>query len=146
MKNAIQFVEEKCGTVLSKSSIHETAPWGVENQQNYLNQVIEIETRLYPFGLLTALQNIERNMGRTNKGDMLPRTIDLDILQMDDWQIQSNQLVIPHPKMTERRFCLAPFCEIAEAVIHPGTKKSIQEMLDSCEDTLEVIKLQSEKS
>jgi 2-amino-4-hydroxy-6-hydroxymethyldihydropteridine diphosphokinase len=140
---AIQKISDSCGSIVTISSIYETAPWGVENQQNYLNQVVEIETKYFPFGLLKALQQIEQSMGRTNKGDMLPRTIDLDILLMDAWQIASDQLIIPHPRMAERRFCLIPLCEIAATTIHPTTKKSIHEMLDSCEDTLEVIKLHS---
>lgn len=128
--------------ILQKSSIYITAPWGVEGeQQDYYNQVIKISTHLYPFELLKTLQSIEKDLGRTQKGDYQPRTADIDIIFFNDWVIHSETLLIPHPSFRDRNFVLIPLNEIDQDLIDPKTNLSIQEILQLCTDSQKVLKL-----
>ena len=111
------------------SSIYETAPRDVEDQPWFLNQVIECETDLFPRQLLARLQKIERDMGRKRRIAKGPREIDLDILFYGDAVVKSPELEIPHPRLAERRFVLEPLAEIAPEKKHPGTRRTMREML-----------------
>lgn len=145
LENAIDQLEQKTGKIISTSSIYETAAWGVENQQNYLNQVVVLQTEFYPFGLLKSILEIEKEMGRTSKGDYQPRTLDIDILFYENLRLQSENLIIPHPRLHLRKFTLIPLNELLPDFIHPEFKKSTQELLKTCEDTLEVTKLHAKE-
>ena len=106
------------GTVVKQSSLYRTKPWGVENQPDYINAVILLETALEPHVLLAALQAIEKQLGRTPAARWAPRIIDLDILSYDpaihstESTMSEPQLEIPHPRMLERAFVLVPLAEI----------------------------------
>jgi 2-amino-4-hydroxy-6-hydroxymethyldihydropteridine diphosphokinase len=115
--------------VLRASSVYETAPRDVEDQPWFLNQVMECETDLFPRQLLARLKKIERAMGR--KGTMAkgPREIDLDILLFGDAVVKTPELEIPHPRLTERRFVLEPLAELAPEKRHPGTRRTMKELL-----------------
>ena len=115
--------------VLRESSIYETAPRDVENQPWFLNQVIECETDLFPRQLLGRLQRIEREMGRKRRVAKGPREIDLDILLYGDVVMKSPELEVPHPRLTERRFVLEPLAELVPEKGHPGTRRTMREML-----------------
>jgi 2-amino-4-hydroxy-6-hydroxymethyldihydropteridine diphosphokinase len=115
--------------VLRASSIYETAPRDVENQPWFLNQVIECETDLFPRQLLGRLQKIEREMGRTRRMPKGPREIDLDILLYGDVVMKAPELEVPHPRLAERRFVLEPLAELVPEKKHPGTRRTIREML-----------------
>lgn len=108
-------IERKAGTITAASSIYDTAPWGPVPQDNFLNQVIRISTALEPRELLAVLHEIERDAGRDRKREIRfgPRTLDLDILLYGDRVIHEEGLVIPHPRLAERAFVLAPLAEIA---------------------------------
>jgi 2-amino-4-hydroxy-6-hydroxymethyldihydropteridine diphosphokinase len=107
--------------VLRVSSFYRTPPWGDEQQDEFINAVAEIETSLEPVRLLRALQSIENTMGRQRSGRRWgPRLIDLDILLYGDLQYQSDELVLPHPRISERAFVLVPLCELDEALEVPG--------------------------
>jgi 2-amino-4-hydroxy-6-hydroxymethyldihydropteridine diphosphokinase len=97
------------------SSIHETEPWGPVMQGRYLNQVVRGTTSLKPRALLNKLHEIERTLGRDRPREARygPRTIDLDILLYDGLEVNEPDLQIPHPRMMERAFVLAPLAEIA---------------------------------
>ena len=100
--------------VRAMSSIYETDPvGGPDNQGAYLNMVAEVETRLDPFALLNVCRRIELGAGRVRTVRWGPRTLDLDVLLYGDTRIESDELTIPHPRMWERRFVLAPLAEIA---------------------------------
>ncbi len=114
---------------LRASSIYETAPRDVEDQPWFLNQVIECETDLFPRQLLARLQKIERAMGRKRRMAKGPREIDLDILLYGDAVVKAPELEIPHPRLTERRFVLEPLAELAPDKKHPGTRRTVREML-----------------
>jgi 2-amino-4-hydroxy-6-hydroxymethyldihydropteridine diphosphokinase len=123
---------------LRRSSCYETAAWGIEEQPDFLNQVLEIETTMDPASLLDTLLEIEREMGRIRGEKFGPRTIDLDILFYGDMIIRTNDLEVPHPRMAERRFVLEPLYELIRDRKHPVTRQTIREMLLACTDPLEV--------
>jgi 2-amino-4-hydroxy-6-hydroxymethyldihydropteridine diphosphokinase len=115
--------------VLRASSIYETAPRDVENQPWFLNQVIECETELFPRQLLGRLQKIERAMGRKRTIAKGPREIDLDILLFGNAVVKAPELEVPHPRLAERRFVLEPLAELVPEKKHPGTRRTMREML-----------------
>jgi 2-amino-4-hydroxy-6-hydroxymethyldihydropteridine diphosphokinase len=102
-----------------------------EDQPDYLNGVIEIDTTLTPRELLETLQDIERRLGRDRSREKRwgPRTCDLDILLYDDQSLNEPDLTLPHPRMAQRRFVLEPLVEIAPEARHPETYETAAEML-----------------
>ncbi len=133
-------IHRRCGSVLQHSSLYETAAWGLEDQPDFLNQVLLVDTAHKPRELLETLLDIEQELGRIRQQKNGPRTIDLDILLYNDDVIHEPGLQIPHPRMASRRFVLAPLAEIAGELIHPITSKTIRQMLDECTDPLPVNK------
>lgn len=133
LRTAVRLMQERIGKVISLSSFYETAPWGFQSEHSFLNAAACIETRLSPEQLLLVTQQIERELGRIQKSSgnaYKDRLIDIDLLMYDDLQIHADQLVLPHPLMTERRFVLEPLAEIAPETIHPVTGKTIRELLE----------------
>jgi 2-amino-4-hydroxy-6-hydroxymethyldihydropteridine diphosphokinase len=122
------------GTIQHTSSIYETEPWGVTNQDDYLNMAVQVSTRLTPEALFKNLKAIEAAEGRNSIIQNAPRTLDIDILFYDEMVITSELLIIPHPRLHLRRFVLTPMVDIAPDLIHPVLKKSIQDLLDICPD------------
>jgi 2-amino-4-hydroxy-6-hydroxymethyldihydropteridine diphosphokinase len=143
LRKAADLIRQNCGTITGLSSIYETAAWGIEEQPAFYNQTIEINTELSPEILMQKLLFIEEKMGRKRLEKNGPRIIDIDILLMNDLVINAESLVIPHPRLAERRFALVPLAEIAPDLIHPVTKKTITEMLNDCKDVLDVHKISS---
>lgn len=111
--------------VAKVSSILETAPFGVVDQDDFLNACLEISTLLTPQELLKELLAVEEKMGRVRTRKWGPRIIDIDILLFDKEIIEENNLAVPHPWMCERSFVLDPLCEIAPNVVHPLMNKTI---------------------
>lgn len=141
LKKAIWLIKEQCGNVIITSSIYETAAWGKTDQAAFLNQVLLIETDLKPASLLETILKIESSLDRKRTEKYDPRTIDIDILYYEGEVIETDQLTIPHPKISERRFVLTPLTEIEPELIDPVHEKTIQKLLDECQDTLEVKRL-----
>lgn len=123
------------------SSIYDTEPLGDSSQPRFLNMVCQAFTRLEPPALLALAKGIERKLGRVGKSGT-PRTIDIDILLYDDQVIDTPELVIPHPKMTERAFVLIPLDEIASDTVHPVTEKTMKELLQKATEKQGVLKLE----
>jgi len=140
LKTANTLIEKICGTIIQSSSIYETAAWGKTDQPAFLNQAIEIETKLNAKKLMEEIVKIEQSMGRERKEKYGPRIIDIDILLFDDEQYDGPFLTIPHPEMQNRRFVLVPLAEIAANLQHPLLKKSVSRLLEECPDQLEVKK------
>jgi 2-amino-4-hydroxy-6-hydroxymethyldihydropteridine diphosphokinase len=124
------------GRVIASSSIYESEPWGFQAEQNFLNQVLLIETELLPCPLLQSVLSIEKSMGRTRcKGDgFQSRQIDIDILFYNDEVISQDNLDIPHPRIPERMFALLPLVELNRGLLHPGILKTAGQMLAECTD------------
>lgn len=120
------------------SSLYETAAWGKTDQPDFLNQIVGIHTKLTPAVLLSTLQAIENSLGRERKGTGGPRPIDIDILLYGEQVIQEPDLTIPHASMADRRFALTPLAELVPDLVHPVSKKTIAQMLQECQDQLEV--------
>ena len=116
LKRAIQLIGERVGEVVRQSSFIETEPWGFESKHKFLNGVILCETDKSPREVLALTQQIERDMGRTNKSlsskKYSDRPIDIDILLYDDLTIDEPDLKIPHPLMQQRDFVMIPLKEI----------------------------------
>lgn len=128
LRTAIYKLQERIGKQVSLSSFYETAPWGFESDHSFLNAAIGLETSLSPIEILHITQEIEKELGRTKKsvnGSYSDRLIDIDILLYDTLVLQTPELTIPHPLMTERDFVMKPLIEIAGNVIHPILKKRI---------------------
>ena len=107
--------------VLKASGLYRTPPWGDEQQDDFINAVVQIETSLEPPALLRVLQSIENGMGRQRGAQRWgPRLIDIDLLMQGDRQYQSEELELPHPRMHERAFVLIPLCELDATVKIPG--------------------------
>ena len=133
-------VEKACGKIVRKSSVYETAAWGKNDQPDYLNQVLLIETTLPPGQLLRILLDVEKEMGRYRGEKYGPRIIDIDILLYNDEVISEPMLTIPHPRMQDRRFVLEPMNEIAPDKVHPVLHKTMRQLLEECSDPLAVNK------
>lgn len=137
LRTAIENLE-KIGHVAAASSFYETEPVDVKDQPWFLNCAVKLETELMPKQLMKAVLALEEKMGRRRRQSKGPRTIDIDILLFGDSTIQSKELVVPHPRMHERRFVLEPMVEIAPDVRHPGMKKTIRELRDGLADRVVV--------
>jgi len=103
------------------SSVYETAPLGPVDQPFFLNAVFSVRTTLSPAKLLGAMQAIENRHHRQRRIRWGPRTLDLDLLLYGQVQVETEDLVLPHPHMAERCFVLVPLCEIAPDLRHPRT-------------------------
>lgn len=131
LRTAIYKLQERIGKQVSLSSFYETAPWGFESDHSFLNAAIGLETNLSPIEILHITQEIEKELGRTKKsvnGSYSDRLIDIDILLYDTLVLQTPELTIPHPLMTERDFVMKPLIEIAGNVIHPTREKTLSEL------------------
>jgi 2-amino-4-hydroxy-6-hydroxymethyldihydropteridine diphosphokinase len=111
------------------SSVYETEPQGLRNQRWFLNLVAEAETDLFPRQLLARLLKIERELGRRRMIQDGPRTIDIDILFFGNAIVKTGELTIPHSRLTDRRFVLAPMVELAPEMRDPITRKTMRELL-----------------
>ncbi|MGK7389721.1 MAG: 2-amino-4-hydroxy-6-hydroxymethyldihydropteridine diphosphokinase [Candidatus Cyclobacteriaceae bacterium M2_1C_046] len=140
-KKALELFREKGITVIKLSSCYRTAAWGIKDQPDFLNQVVQIETDLTPEQLLQVILSIEQQLGRKRQEKWGPRLIDIDILYYDQIVMNNEDLSIPHPEIENRRFTLAPLAEIAPDFIHPVNKKSQQQLLALCKDPLPVNKI-----
>lgn len=137
---AKKMIEQYCGNIVQSSSLYETEPWGKTGQPSFLNQALELDTKLDAKELMKKILDIERIMGRERKEKYDPRIIDIDILLFNNERHNDPFLKIPHPEMQNRRFVLEPLAEIAANVQHPVLKKSISGLLAECPDKLEVKK------
>lgn len=130
IRTALDMLNQTDGIFITAvSSIYETKSLSKEEQPDYLNCVIRIDTDLDPHTLLNITQSIEEAMGRESGAHMLPRPMDIDILLYDDTDLQSEHLMIPHSRLKFRRFVLEPLLEIEPDAVDPLTSRPLEESL-----------------
>jgi 2-amino-4-hydroxy-6-hydroxymethyldihydropteridine diphosphokinase len=147
-KNCLQAIE-RLNThsdlnLITRSSLYQSEPFGITDQEWFVNSVVRLITSLPPEELLRACLSLEKAMGRTRTEKWGPRIIDLDILFYDDLILKQEGLEIPHPGIAERSFVLAPMNEIAPKFIHPKLKKNIETLLAEIPSPQQVNRLSSD--
>jgi 2-amino-4-hydroxy-6-hydroxymethyldihydropteridine diphosphokinase len=126
------------------SSVYETEPIGNVNQPRFLNMVCQAFTRLAPVELLAVAKGIELKLGRAPGKSNAPRPIDIDILFYGDLVIETPELVIPHPRLTERAFVLIPLAEIAPDLVHPVSSQTVKELMKAVTEVQGVFKWEND--
>jgi 2-amino-4-hydroxy-6-hydroxymethyldihydropteridine diphosphokinase len=122
------------GSVVKKSSLYESEPWGKKNQPLFLNAIILFQTDLSPFILLQNIKQIEKKIGRTQTGRWGPRNIDIDIIFCSNLSIKNKELNIPHLRYKDRKFVLIPMMELDKSYRVDGISATIETVLKNCSD------------
>lgn len=135
ISQAVESLEEQADCeIVKRSDLIITSPYGMTEQDEFLNGVLELRTLLYPLELLKLLNRIEKEAGRERSVHWGPRTLDLDIIFYDDMVLDSEKLTIPHIDMKNRDFVLRPLAQIAGHKRHPVFGKTVEEMLRELEE------------
>ncbi|MDH5608564.1 MAG: 2-amino-4-hydroxy-6-hydroxymethyldihydropteridine diphosphokinase [Cyclobacteriaceae bacterium] len=137
LQQAILNLRTKGVKDIRHSLVYTSAPWGITDQDWFLNMVLEVTTVLKPEALLSACLAVEKNMGRERFRKWGPRTIDIDILYYGNQIINSDDLSLPHPGIPVRKFTLVPMNELAPKMKHPLLMRTQSQLLDECTDELE---------
>jgi 2-amino-4-hydroxy-6-hydroxymethyldihydropteridine diphosphokinase len=140
LETSIRHLEINAGRLLQASAIYQTAAWGMEDQPDFLNQVLLLQTSLAPTDLLQSMLQIERQMGRIREAKYGPRTIDIDLLLYNQVVMNEPHLTLPHPRFHLRRFALQPLADLAPSLLHPVLHQTIGHLLLHCADPLNVKK------
>ncbi|MDR2802560.1 MAG: 2-amino-4-hydroxy-6-hydroxymethyldihydropteridine diphosphokinase [Prevotellaceae bacterium] len=145
LQQARRLLSQYAGKIVQQSALYESEPWGFASPCWFINQVVEVETALPPLQLLSVAQQIEKTLGREKPqgARYAARTMDIDILFFGGEIICTSGLIVPHPRLHERRFTLMPLCEIAPEMKHPVLKKTIRTLLQECEDAGKVFLMES---
>lgn len=145
IQNAIDSIHYGIGSIVNISSCYESPAIGFEGD-NFINLCIKVRTFLSAELVLAKLLEIEENNGRRryNDGIYHPRTIDLDLLFYQNEVINNQMLIVPHPRLHERLFVLKPMFDIAPSLFHPVLKKTINNLLELCDDQSTISKLNIE--
>lgn len=143
LQEALHHISLECGSIVSYSKIYSSEPWGFESCNSFLNMAVKLETELSPSILLESILKIETELGRTRVNDKKyhSRTIDIDIIFYGNLIIETDTLVVPHPKMHLRRFVLTPLNDIAPKYIHPVLNRSVKDLLKQCLDKSIVVSI-----
>jgi 2-amino-4-hydroxy-6-hydroxymethyldihydropteridine diphosphokinase len=136
LEEARHRIAGQIGAVVAESQIYRTQAWGKTDQPDFLNQVIEVHTRLSPREVLDHLLRIEQQMGRVRNEKWSPRPIDLDLLFFGTRVVKEPGLKVPHPFLHVRNFVLYPLCELAPHFMHPELQLSIEQLKSESPDTL----------
>jgi 2-amino-4-hydroxy-6-hydroxymethyldihydropteridine diphosphokinase len=134
-KEVYQIIENELGTINKTSSIYETPPWGFQSNDPFWNSVIEISTLYSADEILSKIYIAENNFRRKRKKERYSsREMDIDILYFDDVFMETVNLIIPHPRLHQRKFVLVPLAEIAPDLKHSLLRLTSIEMLENCMD------------
>jgi len=131
-------ISNHIGDLLKVSEIYETAPWGVTDQDDFLNQALISSCSLSPTEVLDNIHLIENKMGRLRTEKWGPRIIDIDLIFYGEEIIENPNLKIPHPQLRNRNFVLKPLMDICPNKRHPLLGKTVKDLALSCTDTGEV--------
>ena len=141
-QQVISLIDERLGKLEIQSALYQSPPWGFEHENDFLNQVLILETDLAAGEILQTCLQIEVDLGRKRTTQVYgARRIDIDVLFVNDEVMDTESLVLPHPRLHLRKFTLLPLLELIPDYIHPKLQKSIQELLVACEDNSEVRKI-----
>ncbi|MDT8308921.1 MAG: 2-amino-4-hydroxy-6-hydroxymethyldihydropteridine diphosphokinase [Bacteroidales bacterium] len=136
IEKALQLLQQRVGSITKSSSLYETSPWGFLSSNMFVNIVVALTTNLSPETILSTIHIIESSLGReynTNES-YVSRTIDIDIIYYNTLILNTDNLIIPHPKMTFRRFVLDPLKEIAPGIKHPVLFLDTEALYARCND------------
>jgi 2-amino-4-hydroxy-6-hydroxymethyldihydropteridine diphosphokinase len=134
LETAQLHISQEIGEINLISSLYETEPWGDKNQDNFYNQVIKVETEVFPLALIEKCLGIEIKMGRVRIQKWAARIIDIDILAITGIQLRTDNLTVPHPYLKSRKFVIYPWAEIAPDYIPSGINTSISNICDEIID------------
>lgn len=137
LSQAIEFLI-KFGEFICKSKLYETAAWGKQDQPSFLNQILILNSHYEPEQFLKLIFLIEKELGRQREVKWGARTMDVDILYCNSIIYNSQNLIIPHPELHNRKFTLIPLNDVDPNYLHPLIKKTNRELLAICEDPLPV--------
>lgn len=138
-KKTLFFIGKTIGRIEQVSPLFVSPPWGFEAKTAFWNQVVVVATLLTPAEVLQEIRKIEAFFGRKRvSGRYISRRMDIDILYYDQLVLETEDLSIPHPLIGRRRFVLAPLALLSPEFRHPGTGKTMAEMLAECEDPSDV--------
>ena len=126
---AIEEIHKYIGKVVVASTVYESKPWGVEDQKDFLNCVVEIRTSFCPLNLLKKIKTLEKSLGRKERFRWGPREIDVDILLYGSRRLYTKDLTIPHPRIKERDFVLVPLIEIDPLLKDPESGRPYSSFL-----------------
>ncbi len=129
------------GSVSLISKIYQTPAWGYEDSKPYLNQIVSIKTRLSPHEVARKIKGFERDAGRDVKSSSRAyeaRTLDIDILFYNDLVLETEDLIIPHPRLHLRNFVLVPLVEVLPLLVHPLLNETSEQLLASCPDDAQI--------
>ncbi len=141
LEKGIALLDMYVGKVIRRSSIYETTAWGVTDQADFLNQAVLLRTSHTPLDILHKTQAIETLLDKKTAYHWGPRTLDIDIIFIDQMVIDYKDLQVPHPLLHKRKFVLEPLAEIIPNWNHPIQNQSNHELLNVCTDQSKVIKI-----
>lgn len=131
-------IRKAIGAVEAQSKIYETQPWGLADQDDFLNQALEVRTPLTPREVLKQAKKIEEEMGRVKSEKWVARLIDIDLIFFDEMVLQEDGLVLPHPHFHERNFALVPVMELVPEMLHPVLHQTVEDLYWDSKDDLDV--------
>lgn len=145
LERALVLLEEAGVKIVQRSSLYETQPVDLASQSWFYNQVVEAESNLSAHNLFGVIKNIEKRMGRKVLHPKGPRLIDVDILLAEENVVQTEELVIPHPRLDRRNFVLIPLNEISPQSVHPLLREKIEDLCRKSKDTSLVKKIKNQE-